>query len=64
MIEPDATIRVIRTADGVFVNVLVDHESVGVLQMTPDQWDDFGSHIERSGTDAPVLVVRLMAVEP
>jgi hypothetical protein len=61
--EPDATIKVVRTADEVFVDVLVDHASVGVLQMTCDQWDNFGSHIERFGSDAPVLVVRLMAVE-
>lgn len=63
MTAPDATIKVVRTADEVFVDVLVDHESVGVLQMTCDQWDNFGGHIEMDDPAGPVLVVRLMAVE-
>lgn len=61
--EPDATIKVERDAERVTVRLYIGSKPIGRLMMTPDEWDNFGSHIEMDDPAGPVLVVRLMAVE-
>lgn len=63
MTEPDATIKVERDAERVTVRLYIGSKPIGRLMMSPDEWDNFGSHIEMDDPAAPVLVVRLMAVE-